>query len=94
MSRPEFVPRLSVSVDETTGMIRAAYIRIRAGDVADTHEVAEGRAFADYDAQGLLLGIELLAPCEVAVLDRIAEREPEPVRRFVRGSPPRELVSA
>ena len=88
----DFRPRLEVSVDEATGSIRAAYIRVREGEVHETREIEEGRAFADYDQQGLLLGIELLAPCEMEVLDRIVAQEPEPVRRFIRGSPPRELV--
>jgi len=87
-----FHPKLDISVDETTGVIRAAYLRIRDGAVEDTREVAEGRAFADYDNEGFLLGIELLAPCELSVLDRISQEEPEPVRRFLRGGAPRELV--
>jgi uncharacterized protein YuzE len=37
----------------------AAYIRIRQGQVANTVELAEG-VIVDYDAQGQLLGIELL----------------------------------
>src|SRR4051794_25637262 len=56
----DFLPALTVSVDENTGRIRAAYMRIRRGDVAETRELAEGRVFADYSADGLLLGIELL----------------------------------
>ncbi len=79
-------------MDEQTGIVRAAYLRIRKGEVAETKEVSEGRAFADYDANGNLLGVELLAPCEVAVLNQISSHEPEPVRRFLMGSPPRELV--
>lgn len=90
----EFLPKIDVSIDEKTGVIRAAYLRIRTGSVAETREVAEGRAFADYDADGWLLGIELLAACEVDVLDRVAAQEPEPIRRFLRGSPPRELIVA
>lgn len=89
-----FLPELSVSVDEKTGHVRAAYIRVRKGEVSVTREVAEGRAFADYDANGSLLGIELLAPCEVQVLDKLSAAEPEPVKQFLRGSPPRELVPA
>jgi hypothetical protein len=91
---PAFVPSLEISVDEETGLIRAAYLRVRKGKVKETQEVSEGSAFADYGANGLLLGVELLAPCEVEVLDRIAAREPEPVKRFLRGGPPRELVHA
>jgi uncharacterized protein YuzE len=86
-----FLPALQLSVNEETGSIRAAYLRVRAGEVAETREVAEGSAFADYDVNGLLLGVELLAPCAVEVLDRLALQEPEPVKRFLRGSPPREL---
>jgi hypothetical protein len=88
----QFHPKLDLSVDETTGRVRAAYLRVREGRVDETREVAAGRAFADYDAQGLLLGIELLAPCTADVWDQLSEEEPEPVRRFLRGSPPRELV--
>ena len=91
---PTFRPALELSVDEKTGGIRAAYLRIREGEVADTREVKEGGAFADYDANGVLLGVELLAPCEVEVLEGIAAQEPEPVKRFLRGGAPRELVPA
>jgi hypothetical protein len=89
-----FLPSLDLSVDEKTGGIRAAYLRVRQGEVAETREVSEGRAFADYGADGQLLGVELLAPCEVAVLDRVAAQEPESIKRFLRGGAPRELVSA
>lgn len=90
----EFLPKIDVSIDEKTGIIRAAYLRIRNGTVAETREVADGRAFADYDDGGWLLGIELLAACDVEVLDRLAAQEPEAVKRFLRGSPPRELITA
>jgi len=65
-------PKLDISVEEATGVIRAGYLRIREGIVEETREVAEGRAFADYNKEGFLLGIELLAPCELSVLDRTA----------------------
>ncbi|MBL8793929.1 MAG: DUF2283 domain-containing protein [Planctomycetia bacterium] len=87
-----FNPKLDLSVDEHTGGIRAAYLRVRNGTVHETREVAEGRAFADYDAQGLLLGIELLGPCTAEEWDLLSAAEPEPVRRFLRGSPPRDLM--
>ncbi len=89
-----FLPSLELSVDDRTGSICAAYLRVRKGEVAETREVSEGRAFADYGVDGLLLGVELLAPCEVQVLDQISAHEPEPVRQFLRGSPPRALVPA
>ena len=92
MGRTKF--RLEVSFNETTGERVAAYLRVREGEVSETKEVSAGVAFADYGADGSLLGIELLAPCGVDVLDRLAETEPEPVRRFLRGCARRELVCA
>ena len=92
--KPKFLPKLDVSIDERTGTIRSAYLRIRRGTVHETREISAGSAFADYDKSGLLLGIELLGPCDVKVLDRLSRKEPDKVKRFVLGSPPRELVSA
>ena len=91
---PNFLPALELSIDEETGGVRAAYLRVRGGQVEETHEVAVGRAFADYDANGVLLGIELLAPCEVEILESLVAQEPEPIKRFLRGGVPRELVPA
>lgn len=85
---------LEVSFDQTTGAPVAAYLRIRVGAVAQTKEVSEGVAFADYDAAGDLLGVELLAPCSVTVMDRLTEQEPESVRRFLRGGIPSELLQS
>jgi hypothetical protein len=86
--------RFEVSFSETSGEPVAAYLRVRDGEVKETKVVVEGIAFADYGEEGFLLGIELLAPCEVAVLDRLAENEPEPVRGFLRhGVRQRMLVS-
>jgi hypothetical protein len=91
---PEPVFQLEASFDEKTGGPVAVYLRVRKGEVSETREVKEGVAYADYDPAGSLLGIELLGPCEVGVLDRIAVGESEAVKRFLRGGPPRELVSA
>ncbi len=86
--------QLDASVDERTGGLVAAYLRVREGEVAQTREVQEGVAYADYDANGLLLGIELLGPCQVSVLDSLGQQEPEAIKRFLKGAPPRELVCA
>jgi hypothetical protein len=85
---------LSVSVDEQTGNVQAVYFYLRKGTTVETREVSEGRAFADYDDQGQLLGVELLAPCTVTVLDSLVEKEPEPIKNFLRAAAPRELVPA
>ena len=86
--------RLEVSFDGTTGEPVAAYLRIREGAVAETKEVSEGTAFADYGSDGSLLGIELLAPCGADVLDRISEKEPEAVRQFLQHGVRREMIRA
>jgi hypothetical protein len=92
MNKPAF--RLDASVDDRTGGIVAVYLRVREGEVAETKELTEGVAYADYDAAGSLLGIELLGPCQVEVLDRLGQSEPEPIKRFLRGAAPRELICA
>jgi hypothetical protein len=65
---------------------------MRQGKAAKTMELEEGLANADYDAEGAILGIELLGPCPVDVLDRIGEGESPAVQRFLRGATPHELV--
>jgi hypothetical protein len=90
MSKPEF--HLEASFDDQTGRTVAVYLRVRAGAVKETKEIKEGLVYADYDAQGLLLGIELLGPCEIDVLTGLADNEPEPVREFIKASPPCGLV--
>jgi uncharacterized protein YuzE len=91
MKKLEF--KLEASFDDNSGRTVAVYLRVRSGAVKETKELEEGIAYADYDADGSLLGIELLGPCDVAVLDRIADNEPEPVKGFLRSSPPRGLVA-
>jgi hypothetical protein len=84
--------RLEASVDDKTGHLVAVYLRVREGAVAQTREARDGVVFADYDAQGALLGVELLGPCEVEVLEGLAVSEPEAVQQFLKGAVPRELV--
>lgn len=86
--------RADFEVDGQTGKVEAVYFYIRPGKAAETREYADGRALADYDRKGNLLGIELLGPCEVAILDKIIRREPKPVKTFMRDSIPRGLALA
>jgi len=65
---------------------------MRRGKVAATKECREGVACADYDRDGKLLGVELLGPCEVALLDEIAKQKP--VRKFLRRSVPQGILVA
>ncbi len=92
MEKPTF--RLEASFDDETGDPVAVYLRVREGKVHETKEVKEGVAFADYDEKGSLLGVELLGPCEAQVLDSISASESEPIKRFLLGSTPRNLISA
>ena len=85
---------VTVETDDDTGELQAAYIRVRQGEVSKTIEIAEGRANADFDSSGELLGIELLAPCDIQVLLQIVINESDSVRRFVKDSPPRGFVLA
>jgi hypothetical protein len=42
----------------------------------------------------MILGVEILTPCQIAVLDNLAKKEEKPVREFIRSSAPRSLVVA
>ena len=92
MTTPKF--RLEVSYNETTGDPIAAYVRVREGKVQQTKEIKDGAVFADYGADGALLGIELLEPCRIEVLERVSEKEPEEVRQFLRHGVRKEMISA
>ena len=89
---------IDVTVEESTGKPIAVYFQIRRGRVAETREFADGAAFGDYDCNGALLGIELLAPCRVEIVDQLAANEPAQLRqqtkRFMRKVGPRELIAA
>jgi hypothetical protein len=82
---------VSVEVDNRNGRILAVYCRVRKGRHRETKEIVANKAFADYNAKGELLGIELLAPVNVAVLDRVTRDEPQS-RDFMHRSIPREMA--
>ena len=81
--------QIGIEVENETGELMSAYFQIRKGNVAETKEYQEGDVFADYNARGDLLGIEVLGPCRVTVLDRIAKDKE--AKKFVRRVIPREL---
>ncbi len=90
MKTDKFSFGMSVETRDQTGEMVAVYFQIRKGRVKVTREYADGNAFADYDKHGRLLGIEMLAPCNAAVLDSIAKRAPE--KKFVRKTIPRGML--
>ncbi|MFM9962056.1 MAG: DUF2283 domain-containing protein [Planctomycetaceae bacterium] len=83
---------VSFEVNHQTGEVLAAYFRIRKGHSVETREFAQGAVFADYNRDGNLLGIEMLAPCKASVLNKIAAPEPT-VKKFLKRASPRELVT-
>ncbi len=84
---------LRLQVIGPTGELSAAYFRFRDGKVGKTVEVASGKAFADYSHSGKLLGVEVIAPCNIRVISNLAPKnERAPITKFVRNSGPRSLV--
>ena len=90
MSQAKFSFQVSVETHNQTGDVVAVYFQIRKGKAKTTKEYASGDVFADYDKHGDLLGIEMLAPCRVGVLDKIAAGTSE--KRFVRRAVPRGML--
>lgn len=84
MSKPFF--RVAVETNNHTGEVMAVYFQLRKGKSALVKEYADGNVFADYDKKGELLGLEMLAPCKVSVLNKIATQEP--ARQFIKKSIP------
>ena len=90
MRAPKFSFHVNVETHDQTGEVLAVYLQIRKGKASTTREYADGNLFADYDKRGELLGIEMLAPCRAAVLDRIATEAQE--KRFLRRAVPRGML--
>jgi hypothetical protein len=82
----------SICVNQETGELMAVYFQVRKGKAVEVREFADGAAFANYARNGELLGIELLAPCRLSVLDRITPDRQE--RRFIRDSIPKKMALA
>jgi uncharacterized protein YuzE len=87
-----------VTTDDATGDLLAVYFHIRKGKVHETREFADGDVFADYDKHGVLLGFEVLGPCRVEIVGKLAPTESREVqnriKRFMRDNGPRKLVAA
>jgi uncharacterized protein YuzE len=82
------------SIDNETGKVEAAYLRVRSGKVADTREVVEGKIFMDYSGEGELLGVEFLPPCTVDEINLALSGEPDFADRGMKKNLPLELLSA
>lgn len=76
---------MRIETDQDTREILAVSFRFRAGKVDETREFDNGNILADYDTNGNLLTIEVLAPCRIQVLtERVARREPREVREMIK----------
>ena len=89
---------VTIETQDSTGEVLAVYFQIRKGKSAQLREFSDGAACADYNKRGELLGIELLAPCKVSIVDQIASEESVSLRRqakrFMKSSGPRQMVPA
>ena len=88
-----YEPDIRFERDEDSGRILAVSFRFRPGMVDETREFADGNVLADYDADGVLLSVEVLGPCQVQILtDKVARRESEEVREFLKNSLPPQMA--
>lgn len=83
---------VQTTVNKKTGSVLAVYFQIRSGRSAKTVELADGMMLADYNAQGELIGLEVLGPCKANALDKLVDDQE--ARKFIRNAAPRELVTA
>jgi uncharacterized protein YuzE len=94
MKTPKNVIGFEISVSaRDDGTIEAAYFHFLSGEVAETREVEEDVAFADYDADGNLLGIEIIAPVRIKAIEKLVKGDRRRgFKKFAQGSLPHELV--
>jgi len=78
--KPPYNFGTSIETDAKTGAVEAVYFQVRRGRAARVEEKNDGAVFINYDKNGYLLGVELLAPCSIQVLDRLAATEPSAAR--------------
>ena len=64
---------MNVSVEIQEGHILAVYFSVRPGRVAKTVEAGNGVQI-DFNAAGLLVGVELLNPAQVRIVERIGKK--------------------
>lgn len=55
------------------GSFAGAYIKLRSGRVHHTKEIKRGALLADYDKNGHLLGIDILAAVNVSIVTRLVD---------------------
>jgi hypothetical protein len=77
------------------GSIDAIYLAVSANKVARTDEFIEDHMLVDYDRNGRIVGIEILAPIRLRDVTGLVDvRTRAPLRRFLRRSVPQEFVTS
>lgn len=84
--------KISVTSNEANGDILAVYIQFRKGKAVDVKEFGDGAAFANYGKKGELLGIEMLQPCKLSVLDQIPKTDAAS-KKFIRNAVPPSMLA-
>ena len=88
---------LSVQARED-GSLEAAYVRLSQQKVSRTDELIESVLLLDFDEDGAVVGIEILAPVSVAQIEELASRleasQRDAFLNFVRSSAPPGLMHA
>jgi uncharacterized protein YuzE len=93
MNRPVTGIEVSVSARDD-GTLEAVYVTFRTGEVAETREIDGDVLLADYDAQGRLLGVELLAPVRLSdIVTLLPTTRQTRVHNFLRQRAPREFLA-
>ena len=76
------------------GGVQAFYIHFSKNKVHYTDELKANTLMADYDRQGDIVGIEVIAPVKVGDITRSVKEEIRiPLRKFLRQGAPKELVA-
>ncbi len=77
------------------GTIEAVYIYFSHSPVATTREIKHDVLLADFDAEGNIVGLEVLAPVKISEIVSLADpHRRASFERFVNGAAPAALIRA
>lgn len=99
MSDHDACPAFALSVSARhDGTLEAAYIKMSNAEVASTKELSKSALLADFDVDGNLVGIEILAPVTISevlnLADVLQSGQNQAFCKFVWQSAPPALVTA
>jgi uncharacterized protein YuzE len=77
------------------GSIEAIYLAVSGNKIARTDEIIEDHMLVDYDRNGRMVGVEILAPVRLRDVTGLGDvRSRAPLKRFLCRSVPQEFVSS